>query len=356
MITPTPTPNGKKIRVMIVDDSAMVRKVLRDILSTDPEIDVIYAASNPYEARDVMVVQKPDVITLDIEMPKMDGVTFLKKFMRVMPTPTIIISSLAESGKKITIEALEAGAVDIITKPKIGLSDFFDQQVADIIQRVKTAAKAKVQLPSVLNNAATSPIKMATLEETTDKVIAIGASTGGVEHLSRIMPLFPATSPGIVIVQHMPEGFTASFAKRLNELSAMQVKEAQDGDRILPGLVLLAPGGKQHMSVYRSGGQYRVRLQEGEKVSFNRPAVDVLFESVAEAVGKNCSTVLMTGMGKDGAKGLLKIRQAGGKTFIQNEATCVIYGMPGEADRMGAASAAVPLLDIPQTLLSAFRS
>lgn len=344
---------NKKIRVMIVDDSAMVRKILRDILSTDPEIEVIYAASNPYEARDVMVVQKPDVITLDIEMPKMDGVTFLKKYMRVLPTPTIIISSLAEHGKKITIEALEAGAVDIITKPKIGLSDFFDQQIADIIARVKTAAKAKVQLQSS-HITSTTPIKITKLEETTDKVIAIGASTGGVEHLSRIMPLFPATSPGIVIVQHMPEGFTTSFAKRLNELSAMQVKEAQDGDRILPGLVLLAPGGKSHMSVYRSGGQYRVRLQEGEKVTFNRPSVDVLFESIADTVGKNCSTALMTGMGKDGAKGLLKIRQAGGKTFIQNEATCVIFGMPGEADRLGAALADVPLMEIPQTLLNAF--
>lgn len=349
-------PLGKKIRVMIVDDSAMVRKVLKEILSTDPEIEVIYAASNPYEARDFMVVHKPDVITLDIEMPKMDGVTFLKKYMRIMPTPTIIISSLAEQGRKITIEALEAGAVDIITKPKIGLSDFFDQQVADIVERVKAASKAKVQLASELPSNNSEVVKISSLEETTDKVIAIGASTGGVEHLSRIMPLFPATSPGVVIVQHMPEGFTASFAKRLNELSAMQVKEAQDGDRILPGLVLLAPGGKHHMSVYRSGGQYRVKLKEGEKVSFNRPAVDVLFESVADAVGKNCASVLMTGMGKDGAQGLLKIRQAGGKTFIQNEATCVIYGMPGEADRIGAASAAVSLLDIPNCLLKAFKS
>lgn len=344
-----------KTRVMIVDDSAMVRKVLKTLLETDSSIEVIHAAKDPFEARDVLVEKKPDVITLDIEMPKMDGVTFLKKFMRVMPTPTIIISSLAEQGKSITIEALEAGAVDIITKPKIGVADHLEDIADEVIQRVKAAARSNMS--AVLSKAIVSPsnskIENAKLVETTDKVIAIGASTGGVEHLARIMPLFPSTTPGIVICQHMPEGFTATFATRLNEISHIRVKEAEDGDRIVPGLALLAPGGTQHMTVVRSGGQYRVQLQEGEKVSFNRPSVDVLFDSIAKNVGRNSTSIIMTGMGKDGAKGLLNCRQAGGRTFIQNERSCVVFGMPGEAQKLGAAEAELQLEDIPSTLLEA---
>ncbi len=347
----------KKIKVLIVDDSALVRKMLTDILESDPGITVVYAAKDPYEARDYLVDLQPDVITLDIEMPKMDGVSFLKKFMRVMPTPTIIISSLAEKGKAITIEALEAGAVDIITKQKIGLSDQLETIAQDIIASVKSAAKVKLDLAK--NNAITvkKPVFDKTkLEETTDKVIAIGASTGGVEHLSRVLPQFPAISPGIVIVQHMPEGFTSSFAERLNSLSEMKVKEAEHGDRILPGTVLLAPGGERHMKVVRKGGQYFVELIEGEKVAYNRPSVDVLFDSVAESVGKNAVCVLMTGMGKDGAKGLLNCRQKGSKTIIQNEKTCVVFGMPGEAKSIGAADYEVDLMDIPQLVLQCINS
>lgn len=349
---------GAKTRVMIVDDSAMVRKVLTTLLETDSSIEVIHAAKDPFEARDVLVEKKPDVITLDIEMPKMDGVTFLKKFMRVMPTPTIIISSLAEKGKSITIEALEAGAVDIITKPKIGVADHLEDIADDIIHRVKSAARSNMS--AVLSKARARPssgaIENAKLVETTDKVIAIGASTGGVEHLARIMPLFPSTTPGIVICQHMPEGFTATFATRLNDISHIRVKEAEDGDRIVPGLALLAPGGTRHMKVVRSGGQYRVQLKEGEKVSFNRPSVDVLFDSIAKNVGRNSTSVIMTGMGKDGAKGLLNCRQAGGRTFIQNERSCVVFGMPGEAQKLGAAEAELQLEDIPKTLLEAIAS
>lgn len=347
---------GTKTRVMVVDDSAMVRKVLTTLLETDPNIEVIHAAKDPFEARDVLVAQKPDVITLDIEMPKMDGVTFLKKFMRVLPTPTIIISSLAEQGKAITIEALEAGAVDIITKPKIGVADHLEEIAEDVIRRVKAAARSNMSALVNSANAGTSshrPVEHTRLEETTDKVIAIGASTGGVEHLARIMPLFPPTTPGIVICQHMPEGFTATFASRLNDISQVRVKEAVHGDRVVPGVALLAPGGTKHMTVVRSGGQYRVQLEEGEKVSFNRPSVDVMLDSVAKHVGKNSTSILMTGMGKDGAKGLLNCRQAGGRTFIQNERSCVVFGMPGEAKKLGAAEAEVPLEQIPQALLDA---
>lgn len=342
------------IKVLVVDDSALVRRMLTEILNSDPGIEVVHAAKDPYEARDCLVELQPDVITLDIEMPKMDGVSFLKKFMRVMPTPTVIISSLAEKGKAITIEALEAGAVSVIAKQKIGLSDQLEAISDEIIETVKAAAKVKPSLMKVTqprHRPAHLSASSTSLEETTDKVIAIGASTGGVEHLARVLPLFPSVSPGIVIVQHMPEGFTHSFANRLNELSALRVKEAEDGDRVLPGTALLAPGGERHMRIVRKGGQYIIELFEGEKVAFNRPAVDVLFNSVSEHVGKNAVCVLMTGMGKDGAQGLLSCRSKGAKTIIQSEQTCVIFGMPGEAKSIGAADFEVDLMDIPQLVL-----
>lgn len=348
------------IKVLIVDDSALVRKVLTQILSSDENIEVVHAAKDPYEARDYLVSHSPDVVTLDIEMPKMDGVTFLKKFMKAIPTPTVIISSLAEKGKKITIEAMEAGAVDIITKPKIGTSDFFETSSEEIIERVKRASHVNVgNIQNILNYKVpeeTHPeIEPTNLGETTDQIIAIGASTGGVESLAKIMPLFPPATPGIVIVQHMPEGFTTSFANRLNELSQIQVREAQDGNRIVPGTALVAPGGSQHLRIVRYGGQYRVELFEGEKVSFNRPSVDVMFSSVAKNVGKNSSCIIMTGMGKDGAQGLLEVKEAGGQTFIQDENTSIIFGMPGEAKNRGAAQKEVPLMDIPRVLLNASR-
>ncbi len=349
---------NKKVRVLIVDDSATVRKVLTTVLEMDDGIEVIHAAKDPYEARDVLVEQKPDVVTLDIEMPRMDGVTFLKKYMRILPTPTIIISSLAEKGKAITVEALMSGAVDIITKPKMAVGDYLTQISDDIIRRVKSAARSKVTAINSETSVETvgKSSDFTNLEETTDKVIAIGASTGGVEHLARIMPNFPAVSPGIVIVQHMPEGFTASFAKRLDSISSLRVREAKDGDRVLPGVVLLAPGGDKHMEVKRIGGQYRVSLKEGEKVAFNRPSIDVLLDSVAKHAGKNSVSIIMTGMGRDGAQGLLKCKQAGGRTFIQDEATSVIFGMPGEAKKVGAADIEVPLEKIPKTLLDAIVS
>jgi two-component system chemotaxis response regulator CheB len=263
-----------KVKVLIVDDSALVRKILSDGLSEDPDIEVVGIARDPYEARDMLVLKRPDVITLDVEMPKMDGLTFLKKYMAVYPTPTVMVSSLTERGKKIALEALEAGAVDIVTKPKIGVADELPRMLAEIRAKVKMAAR--VDVSKFARQASTKPAKIAVssyaLDESTDKVIAIGASTGGTEALARILPAFPATSPGIVLVQHMPEGFTKTFAQRLDSLSQVKVKEAEDNDRVLPGLCLLAPGGARHMEVIRSGGQYRVKLREGQKVSGHRPS------------------------------------------------------------------------------------
>ena len=343
----------KKIKVLIIDDSALVRRILSIGLSRDPQIEVVATASDPYMARDLIVIHNPHVITLDVEMPRMDGVTFLKTFMPIKPIPTIIISSLTQSGKQITLEALQAGAVDIITKPKVGLTDEFPRMMNDIVKRVKAAAQVdakKLYLqrkktmikPTIISHA---------MDETTDKVIAIGASTGGVEAISRIIPTFPSNSPGVIICQHMPAGFTASFAERLNDSTPLQVREAGQGDRIRPGLVLIAPGGEKHITVTRNGGEYRINLFEGEKISFNRPSIDVLFNSIAQEVGKNAAVALLTGMGKDGAQGLLSIRNAGGLTLAQDENSCVVFGMPGEAVEIGAAERILPLDQIATNLL-----
>jgi len=345
----------KKIKVLIVDDSALVRKILKDGLSKDPQIEVIGMARDPYQARDIIVLEKPDVITLDVEMPKMDGVTFLKKFMPVYPTPTVMVSSLTEKGKKITIEALEAGAVSIVTKPRTGVSDDLPRMLDEIRQKVKEAAR--VNMAKFARKRKNRPEKIETvqvssaLDESTDKIIAIGASTGGTEALARILPAYPRTSPGIMIVQHMPEGFTEAFAERLDGLSQVKVKEAKDGDRVLTGLCLIAPGGSRHMELKRFGGQYRVVLRPGEKVSGHRPSVDVLFESVAKHAGKNAVAALLTGMGRDGADGLLAIRRAGGRTIAQDEATSVVFGMPKAGWENGGAERLVSLEKVPATLL-----
>lgn len=346
---------SKPVRVLVVDDSALVRKILVDGFSKDPGIEVVGQASNPYMARDLMVDLKPDVITLDVEMPKMDGVTFLKRFMPIMPIPTIIISSLTQEGKRITFDALEAGAVDVVTKPVVGLVDGMPPMMEDICRRVKAAAGALVGRHLPRKAIAVVEEKVA-MDETTDRVMAIGSSTGGVEALSRIMPAFPADTPGIVIVQHMPGGFTHSFADRLNGLCKMRVKEAEQGDRIVPGCVYIAPGGLRHMTVIRSGGQYRIDLKEGPEVCYSRPSVDVLFNSIAKEVGRNAVAAVLTGMGKDGAEGLLNIRRSGGRTFAQDQATSVVYGMPQVALQLGGAEAAVPLDKIPLALTRALHN
>lgn len=342
------------VRVLIVDDSAMVRKILAAGLSKDPEIEVIGQAADPYRARDLLVELRPDVITLDVEMPRMDGVTFLRRFMPVLPTPTVVISSLTQQGKRITLEALEAGAVDVVAKPTVGLVDGLPLLLDDICWRVKAAAGANVAHFAHREDQPQRPIEPVTaLEETTDRLIAIGASTGGVEALGRILPAFPPDAPGVVIVQHMPVGFTAAFSQRLDGLCRMQVKEAGHGDRVLPGRILIAPGGTRHMSVVRSGGEYRVLLREGPEVNYSRPAVDVLFDSVAREAGRNAAAALLTGMGKDGAAGLLAIRKAGGRTIAQDEATSVVFGMPAAAQHLGAAEQMAPLEKVPAFLVRA---
>jgi len=344
---------NRPIRVLIVDDSALVRRILSEGMRLDPDIAVIGEATNPYMARDMMVELQPDVITLDVEMPRMDGVTFLKRYMPVMPIPTVIISSLTREGARISLEALESGAVDVIAKPQLGVVDELPKMIEDINRRVKAAAEVNV---SYFKRTGRRDVEAITsLGETTDKVIAIGASTGGVEALTRIIPAFPANAPGIVIVQHMPAGFTSTFAERLNIICKMQVKEAEDGDRILPGRVLLAPGGLRHMTVVRSGGQYRIALTEGAAVNYSRPSVDVLFKSVAQVVGVNSAAAILTGMGKDGAEGLLDIRQAGGGTVVQDEATSVVFGMPQMAYKLGGAKVIAPLEKIPSLLVSALQ-
>ena len=345
----------RPVRVLIVDDSALVRKILSGGMAQDPEIEVVGQAGDPYKARDLIVELRPDVITLDVEMPRMDGVTFLKRYMSVIPIPTVMISSLTQEGKRITLEALEAGAVDVIAKPAVGVVDGLPLLLEDINRRVKLAAA--VDVSSYARRASQRDMEpvAAALEETTDRIIALGASTGGVEALGRIIPVFPADAPGIVIVQHMPPGFTTTFAERLNTLSRMSVKEAEQGDRVMAGRVLLAPGGNRHMVIVRSGGEYRISLKEGEPVNYSRPSVDVLFESVATAAGNNAVAALLTGMGKDGAQGLLKIRRAGGKTFAQDEATSVVFGMPQVAIQMGGAGSVAPLDKIPNLLLSSIR-
>ncbi|MCC3247424.1 chemotaxis response regulator protein-glutamate methylesterase [Methylocystis sp. WRRC1] len=343
----------RPVRVLIVDDSALVRKVLADGFAGDGGIEVVGQAGNPYQARDLLVELKPDVITLDVEMPRMDGVTFLRHFMPIMPTPTVMISSLTKSGKKITLDALEAGAVDIVAKPTVGLVDGLPAMLDEICRRVKAAAFVDV---SRFARSTPLPIEhVSALDETTDQLIAIGASTGGVQALNRIMPAFPAENAAIVIVQHMPAGVTSSFAERLNGISAMRVREAAHGDRLMNGLALVAPGGQRHMTVIRSGGEYRVALQDGPEVNYSRPAVDVLFSSVAKAAGRNAAAAVLTGMGRDGAAGLLAIRNAGGRTMVQDEATSIVYGMPKAANDVGGAEVVAPLEKIPALLARATR-
>ena len=354
--------NGKT-RVLVVDDSALARKLLRDGLSKDPSIEVVGPASDPESAWELLIREQPDVITLDVEMPGMDGVTFLKKYMAQYPTPTVMVSSFTERGKKVTLDALEAGAVDIVTKPKVGVLDGLPTLMDDLCARVKIAARANVRRhapPPVVEHSPPAPLfappaptRSQVLLETMDRMIAIGASAGGVAALTRIVPVFPVLSPGIVIVQHMPAGFTRNFAERLNNLSAMQVKEAADGDRVQPGLVLLAPGGDRHMQIRRSGNEYRVILMSGDKVSGHCPSVDVLFASVANHVGRYAAAALLTGMGDDGATGLLAIRQAGGRTFAQDERTSVVFGMPAVAWERGAVEEMLALNHIPERLLNA---
>jgi two-component system chemotaxis response regulator CheB len=337
------------IRVLIVDDSAFVRQVLTEIMSSDPEIMVVGAAQDPYVAREMIKTLNPDVITLDIEMPRMDGLAFLEKIMTLRPMPVLMISSLTQKGADAALRALEMGAVDYIAKPMVGIGDGFAALRGEIIEKVKIAAKARVKsaAPSKPSTARLTPGQSYSSSE---KLVAVGASTGGVEALQDLLTAFPSDSPAILITQHMPAVFTESFANRLNQACSVTVSQAKDGERVLPGHVYIAPGGF-HLELARSGANYVCRVHEQPAVSGHRPSVDVLFRSVAHAAGANAVGIILTGMGKDGASGLLEMRRAGASTIGQDEATCVVYGMPKAAYDCGAVEIELPIRKIAQQVL-----
>lgn len=338
------------IKVLLVDDSAVVRQVLTGVLAEHPSIEVIGTAMDPLFAMEKMNKQWPDVIVLDLEMPRMDGITFLKKIMETRPTPVIVCSTLTQKGTESSLQALSAGAFAVIAKPTAGLKQFLVDTAEELVHAIKSAALSNVkQLPQAR---LTAPIKTASqaMAQTTDMVVAIGTSTGGTQALEYVLSALPQVCPGIVIVQHMPEKFTAAFAQRLNQLCQIEVREAQSGDRILPGRALIAPGGR-HMSLRRNGAQYQVEITNGPTVNRHRPSVDVLFRSVAKYAGRNALGIIMTGMGNDGAHGLKEMRDAGAHTIGQNEQTCVVYGMPKEAFQLGACQQVLPLEEIPLAIL-----
>ncbi len=346
----------KPVRVLVVDDSSLVREILSQGLAKDPQIEVVGTATDPYMARDKIAQLRPDVLTLDVEMPKMDGVQFLRHMMPQFPLPVVMVSALTGKGQRLTFEALEAGAVDFVTKPSTNVARGLEEMLVEIRTKVKIAATADVSHWKKKPRATkVSAQKSQALAVSTDKVIAIGASTGGVEAISRLLPQLPSTIPGIVIVQHMPPVFTKTYADRLNEQCAMEVKEAQSGDRVLPGRVLIAPGEHQ-MTVRRSGGIYLVDCQKGPKVCGHCPSVEVLFQSVAKYAGANAIGVILTGMGSDGADGMLAMRQAGAHTMAQDEKSCVVFGMPNEAYKRGGAEKLISLDGIPGAILNLLKA
>lgn len=356
------------INVLIVDDSAVVRQVLASQLDGVSGIRVMDTASDPIFARRKMQQQWPDVIILDIEMPRMDGITFLRQLMSERPTPVVICSTLTERGAETTMQAMAAGAVEIITKPKAGLKQFLQDSRQTLVDAIRAAASARLsrmvdgkktvpeQIPAKLNADSVLPKSPAgKLFSTTDRVVAIGTSTGGTQALEQVLTRLPVSAPGIVVVQHMPAQFTRAFAERLNGLCHISVKEAQHNDRVMPGQALIAPGG-YHMMLRRSGAQYRVEVRDGPVVSRHKPSVDVLFRSVASAAGPNALGIIMTGMGDDGARGLLEMRQAGASTLGQNESSCVVYGMPKEANKLGAVMREVDLLELPKCIMDSLKA
>lgn len=355
----------KKIRVLTVDDSALMRQVLATLLSRDPEIEVVGSAPDPYIAREKIKALNPDVLTLDVEMPKMDGLTFLEKLMRGHPMPVVMVSTLTEAGCETTLRALELGAVDFIAKPKLDLQKGMEEIARELIDKVKAAARARVKVPSVSFSARPLPKDerhqvapvgpgAGAMLKTTDTIIAIGSSTGGTEAVKDILMALPAHTPPILITQHMPPRFTKTWADRLNSLCRISVKEATDGDSVLPGHALIAPGG-YHMVLERNGARYMVRITQDPPVNRHRPSVDVLFDSVARYAGRNSIGVILTGMGGDGAKGMLAMKQAGARTIAQDEATCVVFGMPKEAIKLGGVDKVLPLGDIAGAVVELVR-
>ena len=349
----------KKIKVLIVDDSALIRQTLSKLITSDPHIEVAGTASDPYIAAKKIEKVAPDVMTLDVEMPRMDGLTFLKKIMSQRPMPVVIISSLTSEGTEAAFKALEYGAVDVIAKPQQNILEFFDEEKIRICDVIKSAAAAKTKRKTHFIKPAEPKLSVDSvllktgkknLVKTSEKVIAIGASTGGTEAIRETLEAMPADSPGIVIVQHMPELFTRSFANRLDKLCAISVKEAEDGDAVIRGRALIAPGNK-HTLLCRSGARYFVKVEEGPLVNRHRPSVDVLFRSAAQHAGPNAIGVLLTGMGADGARGLLEMKEAGASTIAQDEASCVVFGMPKEAIRLNAVDKIVSLDQIAAQIL-----
>ncbi len=350
------------IKVMIVDDSAVVRQVLSGLLQQGAGIEVTHAVSDPILAMERLKTEWPDVIVLDVEMPRMDGITFLRKIMAERPTPVVICSTLTEKGTKTSVEALAAGAVSIITKPKLDLKNFLKSSAAELVAAVKAAARANVSrlasrgpplvaTPKLTADAVLPSGDAPAMVQTTEQVVAIGTSTGGTQALEEVLTRLPRVCAGIVIVQHMPEKFTAAFAARLNQLCDIAVKEAENNDRVVPGRALIAPGGR-HMLLRRAGAQYFVEVVDGPLVNRHRPSVDVLFRSVARAAGNNALGIIMTGMGDDGAAGLLEMHKVGAFTVAQDEQSCVVYGMPKEAVKRGAVDKIVPLDQIDREILA----
>jgi two-component system chemotaxis response regulator CheB len=356
---------SKKIRVLIVDDSALVRKLLTDILRTAPDVDVVGAAPDAYSAREKIKALNPDVLTLDVEMPRMDGVTFLRNLMRLRPMPVVMVSSLTDAGAEVTLDALSIGAVDYLSKPKVDLAATLGDYREELLEKIRCAARARIRpyepradrsaalhastqprlsADAVLQKAA--PVKF----RTTDRLIAVGASTGGTEAIKEFLLGMPPDAPGIVIAQHIPKAFSTPFAERMNRTCTLTVFEAQDGQQILPGHAYIAPGDR-HLMIVRSGARWICRLDDGPPVNRHKPSVDVLFRSVAQEAGYNAIGVLLTGMGKDGAQGLLEMRQGGSPTIAQDEATSVVWGMPGEAVQIGAAVEELPLQRIAGRVL-----
>ncbi|MDI9237447.1 chemotaxis response regulator protein-glutamate methylesterase [Lysobacter sp. LF1] len=339
------------IKVLVVDDSALVRQLMTQLLEEDPGIEVVGAAADPYIAREKIKQLNPDVLTLDVEMPRMDGLTFLRNLMRLRPMPVVMVSTLTERGAQVTLDALSLGAVDFIAKPKLDVARGLTEYAGLLIEKVKQAAKARVVAPAPERNGEVAAHAPAVAYRTTHRLLAIGASTGGTEAIREVLTQMPADAPATVIAQHIPGAFSAPFAERLNRHSRMTVLHVERDQELLPGHAYVAPGGR-HLRVFRSGARWHCRLGDDDPVRRHRPSVDALFESVAEHVGGNASAALLTGMGDDGARGLLALRKAGAATLVQDEASSVVWGMPGAAVALGAAQETVPLAHVAQRLLA----
>lgn len=341
----------RKIKVLIIDDSALIRSVLKEVINSFPDMEAVGAAANPLQAREMIKTLNPDVLTLDVEMPEMDGLTFLEKLMRLRPMPVLMISSLTERGSEAALRSLELGAVDFLAKPKIGIVDGLQEYANEIAEKIRVAFHSRTRLRVAPSAAPSALPALGSRISTTEKIIAVGASTGGTEAIKEFLIRMPPDAPGIVITQHMPEAFTKTFAVRLNSLCKISVVEAAGNERVLPGHAYIAPG-HSHLLLKRSGANYMTELSHSDPVNHHRPSVEVLFRSVAQLAGKNAIGVMLTGMGKDGAAAMLEMRQAGAYNLAQDEATCVVFGMPREAILLGAVDEVAPVQEMTQRVLN----